>query len=174
MASGIVNPANAVTALRGLTLFPIWYFIDQGDRQYALALLVVGALMDLVDGWVAKFFDCQTSFGAIFDAVTDAVLYGALILLVTVYGWAPWWPVVLIMGLGAFNTVARFVYARRAGRTVNYRSIAMEHFTGTLAFMIGFALADYEPGFYFPLYAGLMGLIVAHDAKRMLLDPVAS
>ena len=172
MAASNLNPANAVTALRGLTLFPIWYFIDQDQHQVAFVLLLVGGLMDLVDGWVAKTFHCQTQFGEVFDALTDGVLYGSLLIILAAYGWAPLWPVALIIGLGTFNMVARFIYAHRAGRTVNYRSIAMEQFTGNLAFLIGFALADYEPGFYFPVCASLMIVIVAHDAKRMLIDPV--
>lgn len=172
MVASYVNPANAVTALRGLTLFPIWYFVGQGERQYALALLFVGGLLDLVDGWLAKAFRCQTPFGEVFDALTDGVLYGALLVLLSAYGWAPVWPVALIVGLGVFNFVARFVYARRAGRTVNFRSTAMEQFTGNLAFLVGLALADYEPGFYFSTCAALMVIIVIHDGKRMLLDPV--
>jgi hypothetical protein len=55
---------------------------------------------------------------------------------------------------------------------MNYLSLAMERFTGNLAFLIGFAITGYEVDFYFPVCASLMAVIVIHDAKRMLVDPV--
>lgn len=172
MEPGVVNPANAVTLARLLTIFPLWYFIANDERQLAFVVIVVGGLMDLVDGWVAKAFHCQTAFGEVFDAIADGLLYGSALVVLAVYGWAPRGPVVAIMGLGVVNAVFRYIYQRRAGRTMNYLSLAMERFTGNLAFLIGFAITGYEVDFYFPVCASLMAVIVIHDAKRMLVDPV--
>jgi phosphatidylglycerophosphate synthase len=168
----IVNPANAVTLIRGLSIFPLWYFVHQDWRQPAFAVLLVGGFMDLVDGWVAKAFDCRTAFGAVFDSITDGLLYGSALIVLGAYGWAPAWPVVVIVTLGVLNAIFRMVYSRRVGRTINYRSIAMERFTGNLAFLIGLAIVDYEVWYYFPVCSAIMAVIVIHDAKRMLVDPV--
>jgi len=167
-----LNPANAVTALRALTFFPIWYFVARGERQYAFVVLCVGGTMDLLDGWVAKTFHCQTTFGEVFDAVVDGILYGSVLIVVTYYGWAPLWPVVLILGLGVVNLAGRFVYARRAGRTTNFQSFAMEQFVGNTAFLIGFAVVDFEVQYYFWVCSMVMVAIVIHDTKRMIFDPV--
>ncbi|RMH37234.1 MAG: CDP-alcohol phosphatidyltransferase family protein [Deltaproteobacteria bacterium] len=168
----VVNPANAVTIARALTLFPIAYFIHTGQRAPAFVLLIVAGFADLIDGWVARAFDCQSPLGEVLDAAADGVLYGSLLLLVAYYGWAPRGPVAVIVVVGLVNMVNRVLYARRVGRTTNFRSIAMERLTGYLAFLIGFAIADYETEFYFSVCAALMTITVVHDAKRMLVDPV--
>lgn len=169
---GIVNPANAVTLLRALALFPLWYFIDQGWRDYAFVTLVVAGFMDQLDGLVARVFDCRSAFGELFDAMADGFLYGGLMVVLIAYGWAPRAWAIAMLALGVWNALNRVVYARRVGRAVNFKSVAMERFTGNLAFLIGFAVTGFEPDFYYPVCGCVMILIVVHDAKRMLLDPV--
>lgn len=169
---GIVNPANAVTLTRLLMLFPLWYFIDQGWRDYAFLLLIGASFMDQLDGLVARVFNCRSAFGELFDAVADGALYGGLMIVLIAYGWAPREWAIAMLVLGAWNATNRMIYARRVGRAVNFRSVAMERFTGNLAFLIGFAVTGFEPDFYYPVCGVLMIIVVLHDAKRMLLDPV--
>jgi phosphatidylglycerophosphate synthase len=166
------NPANAITAARALTFIPIWYCIHHGLSQVAVVILIVGGLADLVDGYVAKLFHCQSAFGEVFDALADGFLWGVCLILLAAYGWAPAPWVAVIFGLGVVNAVMRYVYARRVGRTTNYRSFAMERFVTNTAFLVGFGLARFETEFYFPAGVATMAVIVIHDAKRMLIDPV--
>ncbi|HSN29225.1 MAG TPA: hypothetical protein VLT45_23210, partial [Kofleriaceae bacterium] len=88
------------------------------------------------------------------------------------YGWAPMIPVVVVIGLGLANTTMRFFYAARAGRTVNYKSYAMERLVAYTGYLIGFATGGMEVTFYYWLFLPVMGITLLHDAKRMLLDPV--
>ncbi|HWU87127.1 MAG TPA: hypothetical protein VN253_07630, partial [Kofleriaceae bacterium] len=81
-------------------------------------------------------------------------------------------PVVLIIALGLLNTAMRAVYAKRAGRPVNYKSYAMERIVGYTGYLVGFATAGFEVVFYYWLFVPLMAVIIAHDAKRMLVDPI--
>jgi phosphatidylglycerophosphate synthase len=172
VAASNLNPANAITALRGLTLFPIWYFVSKGQGQYAFLALAAGGTMDLLDGWVAKKLDCQTAFGEVFDGLMDGVLYGSVLLVLMAYGWVPLWSSGTILGLGIFNLGCRYLYAKRVGRAVNYQSYAMECFTGNVAFLLGFAIVDFEPAYFYGVSAPVMVVIVIHDVKRMLIDPV--
>lgn len=168
----VVNPANAVTLARLLSIVPFIYFVDLGWRQHALLTILIAGVLDLVDGAVAKLFKCQTPFGEVFDSIADGLLYGSCLIVLLGYGWAPLPQTLGFLGLGALNAAFRFVYARRAGRTTNYQSFAMEVFTGNLAYLIGFAVADYEVSFYYNVCLIVMVVIVLHDTKRMLLDPV--
>jgi phosphatidylglycerophosphate synthase len=166
------NPANAVTASRFLTLPALWWAIEHGHRQYATLFIVICALLDKLDGLVAKLFDCRSAFGELFDAVTDGLCYGCALVLVAAYGWAPVVPVVVVLGLGVVNTGLRFVYIRRAGRTVNYKSYAMERIVAYTGYLIGFATGGMEVDFFYWAFVPVMLLVVLHDAKRMLLDPI--
>ena len=166
------NPANAVTASRFLFLPPLVWAVDSGQHQWATLFILICGLLDKVDGLVAKVFDCRSAFGELFDAITDGICYGFALILVAAYGWAPALPVALILALGVGNTAMRGVYVKRAGRAVNYKSYAMERIVGYTGYLVGFATAGFEVDFYYWLFVPLMAIIVAHDAKRMLVDPI--
>jgi phosphatidylglycerophosphate synthase len=166
------NPANAVTASRFLTLPALWWAIENDHRQYATVFIALCGVLDKLDGLVAKLFDCRSAFGELFDAITDGICYGCGLILVAAYGWAPVVPVVFVLGLGLINTGLRFVYIRRAGRTVNYKSYAMERIVAYTGYLIGFATAGMAVDFFYWAFVPVMLVIVVHDAKRMLIDPV--
>ncbi len=166
------NPANAVTASRFFTLPPLVYSIEHGYRQWATLTILVCGLLDKLDGLVAKVFDCRSAFGELFDAITDGICYGFGLIVVAAYGWAPAIPVAMVIALGLANSGMRFVYVRRAGRATNYKSYAMERIVAYTGYLIGFATGGYQVTFFFWAFVPVMGVILAHDAKRMLVDPI--
>jgi phosphatidylglycerophosphate synthase len=173
------NPANAVTASRYLFLPLLWWAIAHGNpkvidsyHQWATLLIILCGLIDKLDGLVARIFDCRSAFGELFDAITDGLCYGFGLILVAAYGWAPVAPVVCVIGLGLLNTALRFAYIRRAGRPVNYKSYAMERNVAYTGYLIGFATSGMEVTLFYWAFVPLMLIIVVHDAKRMLLDPI--
>jgi phosphatidylglycerophosphate synthase len=166
------NPANAVTASRFITLpFFVWA-VHNEHRQWATLFIIICGFLDKLDGLVAKLFKCQSPFGEMFDAITDGICYGFCLIVVAAYGWAPVFPVTMILVLGLANSALRGIYAKRAGRTVNYKSYAMERLVAYTGYLIGFATADMEVTFFYWLFLPLMLVIVIHDAKRMLFDAV--
>jgi phosphatidylglycerophosphate synthase len=167
-----LNPANAVTASRFLTLPPLVWAVDAGEWQWATVLLLVCGLLDLVDGIVARLFRCQTPFGSVFDAIADAFCYGFAMILFTAYGRAPWPAVTIIIVLGLLNMWFRAIYAKRAGRTVNYQSHAMERLVAFAAYLTGFAAAGYQVAWFYWTFTGLMVVVMIHDTKRLLVDPI--
>lgn len=167
-----INPANAVTASRALTLPPFVYFVDQGLTQWATLMVIICGLLDLLDGAVAKWFDCRTPFGEIFDALADAFCYGFMMLVATAYGMVPIIPVVVIIGMGIVNTVMRGQYVRRAGRTTNYRSFGMERVVAFAAYCGGFGVTGYMVEYFYYCCAAVITIVVIHDTKRMLVDPI--
>jgi phosphatidylglycerophosphate synthase len=166
------NPANAVTASRFLFLPLLWWAVAHGSHQWATLFIILCGLLDKLDGLVARIFDCRSSFGELFDAITDGLCYGFGLILVAAYGWAPVVPVGLVIGLGLLNSALRFVYIRRAGRATNYKSYAMERIVAYTGYLIGFATSGMEVTFFYWAFVPLMLVTVAHDAKRMLIDPV--
>jgi phosphatidylglycerophosphate synthase len=166
------NPANAVTASRFLCLPPFAWAVDNGYHQWATLFILICGLLDKLDGLVARIFDCRSPFGEMFDAITDGICYGFSLILVAAYGWAPPVAVALIIALGLLNTGMRGVYAKRAGRTVNYKSYAMERIVAYTGYLVGFATAGYAVAYFYWLFVPLMAIIIAHDAKRMLVDPI--
>lgn len=169
-----LNPANAITASRYFTLPFFLYFLDRGLNQLALSMIILCGVLDLFDGPVARRLGCTSGFGEMFDAATDAICYAFFIVCLLAYGKLPWVPMVIFLGLGVVNVVLRLLYARRVGRTTNYRSWAMEHVVGYTVYLSGIAVADFETAFYTWLLPVVMLIVVVHDTKRMLIDPVPS
>jgi phosphatidylglycerophosphate synthase len=166
------TPANAVPASRCLTLPPLLWAVAHGYRQWATVAILVCGLLDKLDGLVARIFDCRSGFGELFDAITDGLCYGFALVVVAAYGWAPVIPVAAILAMGIGNTVMRLAYVRRAKRPTNYKSYAMERLVAYTAYLIGFATGGMEVPLFYWAFVPLMLAIVAHDAKRMLLDPI--
>jgi phosphatidylglycerophosphate synthase len=166
------NPANAVTASRFLTLPLFFWAVQHGYHQWATLFMLGCGLLDKLDGLVARIFDCRSAFGELFDAITDALCYGFGLVVVAAYGWAPAIPVIGVITLGIANTVMRGIYVKRAGRTTNYKSYAMERLVAYTGYLIGFATAGFEVTYFYWLFLPTMVVILIYDTKRMLVDPI--
>lgn len=170
MASN-VNPANAITASRFLTI-PLFIYGMERDWQISVIALITCAVLDLFDGAVARALNCTTPFGEVFDAIADGICYGVMLMALPIYDRVPLIPVVLILVMGVANLAMRWAYSHRAGRPVNYRSYAMERMVAYMAYLIAFGCGGFMVDFYFWLYPALMAIVLVHDTKRMLVDPI--
>ena len=167
-----LNPANAITASRFLTLPVFWWAVGRGEQQLAILTVAVCALLDVFDGIVARVFHYQTPFGEVFDGLADGFCYAFFMVTVAWFGLAPPAAVAIIIAVGLLNLAMRVAYAKSRGRTANYRSFAMERLVGFAAFLTPFAVVEWSVAFYFWAYAIINVVVVVRDAKRMLFDPV--
>ena len=88
---------NAITIARlcALPVFVWVYGLQAPGASWPAAILVlVLALSDVLDGWLARRYQWQSDLGRVLDPVTDRILFlflaGALLL----FGALPWWAVV--------------------------------------------------------------------------------
>jgi phosphatidylglycerophosphate synthase len=90
-----IGPANVATATRGLLVALLAALVGErvsGSVQYiALAVGVIAAILDGIDGWLARRSKMASRFGARFDMETDALLILTLAVLAWQFGKAgPW------------------------------------------------------------------------------------
>ena len=71
MEDGRLKLANLVTLSRAALILPILALLKAGWFDSALALYLLAALTDLVDGWLARRMGQASAFGAQLDAVVD-------------------------------------------------------------------------------------------------------
>jgi cardiolipin synthase len=106
-----MNPANLLTALR-LVLIPvvlaaIWRYnsmYPEGGEMWRYAacwLVLVAAISDVLDGYVARRFNCRTRIGSLFDPIVDKLGNGLVIIALTAArrSFEPvmlWYPAVVI------------------------------------------------------------------------------
>jgi phosphatidylglycerophosphate synthase len=115
---GIVTPANGITLLGGgITIFGLWTFW-QGHHIAALGLIILGRLLDILDGYVARHTHTSSPFGEGWDASTDKVviLVAAVVLIATRA--VPLWLVLAVTALELMTAVI-VLLGRRLGIRVH-------------------------------------------------------
>jgi CDP-diacylglycerol--serine O-phosphatidyltransferase len=97
----------------------------------AMALIAVAAILDALDGRVARILDAQSRMGAEIDSLADAVNFGvtpALVVYVTMLAkWPVGWAVVLLYAVCVVLRLARYNAQQDDGTLPPY---AKEYFVG--------------------------------------------
>ncbi|KAK4884024.1 hypothetical protein RN001_000295 [Aquatica leii] len=126
--------------------------IIQADFQFALAILGIAAVTDLLDGWIARTWESQSSkVGSFLDPMADKVLIATLFLSLTYAGLIP----VALTGL----IVARDILLLTAGVIIRYRSLPPPR-TFTRYFDLTHATAQLAPTLISKVNTGIQLLLV--------------
>jgi CDP-diacylglycerol--glycerol-3-phosphate 3-phosphatidyltransferase len=109
----VATPANAITVARVLLAIPTLLLIaERGTSWLAVALWLVLACTDGVDGWVARR-DGTTRSGAFLDPLADKVLVIGGFVALGARADISWVPIFLIVGREAGIQVYRSLAGRR-------------------------------------------------------------
>jgi CDP-diacylglycerol---glycerol-3-phosphate 3-phosphatidyltransferase len=95
----LVNVPNALTISRVPLTVLICTFIAYEVWPAALATFVVAAITDMIDGWWARRFNRTSTFGRVFDPLTDKILIGGAFIFLISFpdsGMQPWMAAVVI------------------------------------------------------------------------------
>jgi cardiolipin synthase (CMP-forming) len=150
---------NAITIARLLSL-PVFVWLYAQDAPQAswptAVLVLVMALSDVLDGWLARRYHWQTDLGRVLDPVADRILFIVVVSTLMLFGTLPWWAVVplvvrdAVLLIGA--AVLLFAYHEppvimRGGRAANLVLICGVQFfvidlrtIGWIVYAIGAAL----------------------------------
>ncbi len=86
----------AIPAVVGLLFWPR----DDWVRWIALAIYVIAALTDYLDGWLARAWSQQSAIGRMLDPIADKLLVAACLLMLaadeTIAGWSLWAAIVIL------------------------------------------------------------------------------
>ena len=102
----ILTIPNLLSLLR-LILIPIIVILYVKEYHYAsVTLIVLSALTDIVDGWIARHFNMISDFGKFLDPVADKLTQVAMLsCLVIRYPWS-----ITLVGLLIVKEIFQFVY----------------------------------------------------------------
>ena len=92
-----LNIPNLLSISRLFLVFPLILFLEINRPFYVFILIIIGALTDYFDGYIARKFNRKTRLGAILDPLSDKVFY--LIPLIFLYknNLIPFWSLTLIL-----------------------------------------------------------------------------
>ena len=141
MRRAIVILPGAFTS--GNLFFGIWSIVEaaRGDFIRASWLIVVAAIMDTLDGRIARMSRTGTQFGAEMDSLVDAISFGvapALLVYFHTFGGREWsWVLCFLYILAAVLRLARF--------NIEQAGHAKSQFFGLPSPAAGMTLATYFP-----------------------------
>lgn len=94
----VLTIPNIISVAR-LAALPVFAYlvIAPGALGWALALLMVVAFTDWVDGFVARRFDQVSRLGRALDPLVDRALMATVGVTLVVVGMVPWWLVVAVV-----------------------------------------------------------------------------
>ena len=72
-ADRILTLANGISISRIFLTLPLIYYLDKDNLTYAIGIILLIILSDLIDGWVARRVDEITHFGKLIDPVADKI-----------------------------------------------------------------------------------------------------
>lgn len=107
---------NALSLARPLFLAPILWLLERpedGSDAWAMLLLVVAGLTDVLDGFLARTRGAISASGKIVDPIADKLLLGGLLIYLMVQRDFPVWLVVLVLLRDAGLMAGAWVFLRR-------------------------------------------------------------
>lgn len=100
LRDGMFNLPNLLTLARIaiVPVFIVFMFFDSRDAGFwAAALFSVAAVTDAVDGWLARRWDVETSFGKFLDPLADKLIVMSALVMMIPMGRVPAWAVFMIL-----------------------------------------------------------------------------
>ena len=159
--------ANALTLLRILLALPTVFAIVSNQLDVALALVILGALTDLLDGKLARMNGEVTNLGKLLDPLADKVfILSALIALIEI-GRVSSMPVILLLlrELGV-----SFIRNAAAGQGVVFEASLLGKFKTSLEFLaVSLLLTEYPFGTHILWASVFVAYISAYDYLRAYL-----
>lgn len=109
----IKHVPNTLTIIRFLLIPSIVYFILTGQYIAAFIMLTISGLTDVLDGIIARKFNCITTFGKLIDPLADKTTQISILATLTFKGIIPLW-MLLVVFLKEFAMIAgaSFLYGK--------------------------------------------------------------
>lgn len=80
---------NLLSLIRILLIIPLMYFILIAEYKFALIVFIISAITDLLDGWLARYLNCESAMGAILDPLADKILLMSVFFTLCYLGFIP-------------------------------------------------------------------------------------
>ena len=87
----IWNTSNLLSLFRLFLAVPLFIFAFNGDYAVVVAILFLGSISDILDGYVARKLNQITEFGKVIDPLSDKVFISAFVIALMLQGRIPLW-----------------------------------------------------------------------------------
>lgn len=103
------NLPNTLTVAR-IIIIPVFITaVLYRKHQYALALFILAAITDLLDGYIARVTDQKTTLGQFLDPLADKFLLVSSFILFSVQDWIPLWLTITVISRDLIVVIGWFL-----------------------------------------------------------------
>ena len=153
-----------IAAVPAVVACMYWQDVLQGGlwlRWAALAIFIAAGVTDILDGYFARVWDQQSSFGRMLDPIADKLLVSSCLLMLaadgTIRGWSLWAAIVILCREILVSGLREYLAELRVGVPVT--TLAKWKTTAQLV-AIGFLLAGEAGDMVVTSIVGVPGLYV--------------
>lgn len=140
-----VTLASWITSTRFILAPLIYWKLASGNREgllWALALLLLAGLSDILDGWVARSRNEVTEVGKLLDPLTDKMTIVAMLIGLAQSWQFPWWLVFAYIAKELVQVIAGAYLLKNCGQLIPANRWGKN---ATLGFFCGFGLYLLHP-----------------------------
>ncbi|KAK5997399.1 putative cardiolipin synthase (CMP-forming) [Cladobotryum mycophilum] len=101
---------NILTFTRLVAAPVVGYLVLQDAHVWAVGLLAYAGVTDLLDGWIARRWNCRTVVGTVIDPMADKILMTILTVCLAVKGALPVWVATIILGRDVGLAISAIYY----------------------------------------------------------------
>ncbi len=118
----IFTKSNLISIFRLLLAVPLWPLLDNlnapGNRQIIIAICIIAAISDSLDGYLARKYNEITELGKIIDPLADKVLVAAIIVKLYLTGEIPGYFFFMVIGRDVLIFIGGMIVAKILGRVL--------------------------------------------------------
>lgn len=105
------NIPNILTIIRFILIPVIFYFALQDNYIVAAIFLVLSGVTDVLDGHIARKYNCITNFGTLFDPLADKLTQISTLVVLVIQKVIPFWILLIVIAKELIMIVgASFLY----------------------------------------------------------------
>ncbi|TWU73277.1 hypothetical protein ED733_002844 [Metarhizium rileyi] len=106
----IYTVPNFLTVTRLIAAPVVGYLILHESYAWAVGLFAYAGITDLLDGWIARKWNCKTVVGTVIDPMADKALMTILTICLAAKGTLPLWVATIILGRDVGLGIAAIYY----------------------------------------------------------------
>lgn len=107
---------NLICVIRILLVFPVIFFILDGNYLWALFIFLLAGVSDGIDGFLAKHYHWQSRLGSILDPLADKLLLVSTYVSIAWVGLIPLWLLIAVFVRDIMIVLGAFAYHTYIGK----------------------------------------------------------
>ena len=152
------NLPNALTLTRLVLIVPFLVYLAQKNYAYAFYIFVLAGCTDGLDGWLARRFHWQSTFGLLVDPIADKLFIALSFISLALLHQLPWWLVALVFFRDLSIVTGVLMWYRVEHLRVEFKPTRLSQVNAVLqGLLVTFCLFELA---FFPVYSWVKLMLI--------------